>query len=203
MRRGKATVDVTFNLDANGVLSVSALEKSTGRSRKIEIANDSSRLSDDEVARLVEEAQRYAAEDDANKIRIESKFNLENYVYSLKSSMSDQKVIEQLTDDDKESITYKIEETENWLLRNQLAEKDEFEAIQQELEEIANPILNNLNSGGEGDGGGGTRDDDSDDSDGDLPELDTDESDDDMPDLADSDDDDTPALDDLKIDEID
>merc|ERR1711896_57655 len=79
MPRGVPQIDVTFDIDANGMLNVSALEKSTGKENKITITNDKSRLSQDEIERMVSEAEKYKAEDDANKNRIEAKNGLENY----------------------------------------------------------------------------------------------------------------------------
>merc|ERR1711990_63268 len=84
MPRGQPQIDVCFDIDANGILNVSALEKSTGKENKITITNDKGRLSQDEIERMVSEAEKYKAEDDANKNRIEAKNGLENYCYSLK-----------------------------------------------------------------------------------------------------------------------
>ena len=87
MPRGQPQIDVCFDIDANGILNVSALEKSTGKENKITITNDKGRLSQEEIERMVNEAEQYKAEDDANKNRIEAKNGLENYCYSLKSSI--------------------------------------------------------------------------------------------------------------------
>merc|ERR1712057_145184 len=86
MPRGVPQIDVTFDIDANGMLNVSALEKSTGKENKITITNDKSRLSKEDVEKMVAEAEKYKAEDDANRNRIESKNGLENYCYSMKHS---------------------------------------------------------------------------------------------------------------------
>merc|ERR1712022_52281 len=148
MPRGQPQIDVTFDIDANGVLNVSAVEKSTGKDQKIEIKNDKGRLSDEEIKRMVEEAEKYAAEDEANKLRIEAKNGLENYAYQMKSTMGDEKLAGKLSDDDKASVNGKIEEVISWLESNQMAEKEEYEAKQKELEGIVNPILQNLGGGG-------------------------------------------------------
>merc|ERR1712176_1504099 len=92
MPRGVPQIEVTYDIDANGILNVSAVEKSTGRENKITITNDKGRLSSEEVERMVREAEEYAAEDAANKERIESKNMLENYAYSLKNSINDEKL---------------------------------------------------------------------------------------------------------------
>merc|ERR1711987_32506 len=104
MPRGQPQIDVTFDIDANGVLNVSAVEKSTGKDQKITIKNDKGRLSDEEIERMVEEAEKYAAEDEANKLRIEAKNGLENYAYQMKSTMGDEKLAGKLSDDDKASV---------------------------------------------------------------------------------------------------
>merc|ERR1711959_863114 len=115
---------------------------------KITITNDKGRLSKDEIEKMVEEAEKYAAEDEANKLRIEAKNGLENYAYQMKSTMGDEKLAGKLSDDDKASVNGKIEEVISWLESNQMAEKEEYEAKQKELEGIVNPILQNLGGGG-------------------------------------------------------
>merc|ERR1711998_811623 len=116
--------------------------------------NDKGRLSDEEIQKMVEEAERYKAEDEANRLRIEAKNSLENYCYSMKSTISDEKLASKLSDGDKETITGKIEETIQWLDANQTAEKEEYEAKQKELEAIVNPVLQNLSGGAGGMPGG-------------------------------------------------
>merc|ERR1712063_141180 len=101
MPRGQPQIDVTFDIDANGILNVSAVEKSTGKENKITITNDKGRLSPDEIERMVSEAEKYKAEDDANKNRIEAKNGLENYCYSLKSSISSPEVEGKIPADNK------------------------------------------------------------------------------------------------------
>ena len=118
---------------------------------QIEIKNDKGRLTDEEIKRMVEEAEKYAAEDEANKLRVESKNALENYAYQMKSTMGDEKLASKLSDDDKASVNGKIDETISWLESNQMAEKEEYEAKQKELEAVVSPILQNL-SGGAGGG---------------------------------------------------
>ena len=97
MPRGQPQIDVTFDIDANGILNVSAVEKSTGKEQKITITNDKGRLSQDEIERMVEEAERYKAEDEANRVRIEAKNSLENYSYSMKNTMADEKLAGKLS----------------------------------------------------------------------------------------------------------
>jgi L1 cell adhesion molecule like protein len=154
MPRGQPQIDVCFDIDANGILNVSAVEKSTGKENKITITNDKGRLSQDEIERMVQEAEKFKAEDDANKNRVESKNGLENYCYSLKSSISAEEVKDKIPEDDKKKLEDKIEETIKWLDANQSAEKEEYEDKQKELEGIALPILQSMGGGMPGAPGG-------------------------------------------------
>merc|ERR1711915_334721 len=147
MPRGQPQIDVCFDIDANGILNVSAIEKSTGKENKITITNDKGRLSQDEIERMVAEAEKYKAEDDANKNRIESKNALENYCYSLKSSISSDEVKDKIPEDDKKKLEEKIEDSIKWLDANPTAEKEEYEEKQKALEGIAMPILQSMGGG--------------------------------------------------------
>jgi len=152
MPRGQPQIDVTFDIDANGILNVSAVEKSTGKENKITITNDKGRLSQEEIERMVQEAEKYKAEDDANRNRVESKNGLENYCYSLKGSISSDEVKDKIPADDKEKLEKSIDETISWLDANQTAEKEEYEEKQKALEAIAMPILQGM-AGAAGAGG--------------------------------------------------
>merc|ERR1712025_1259975 len=140
MPRGVPQIEVTYDIDANGILNVSAVEKSTGRENKITITNDKGRLSSEEVERMVAEAEKYKAEDEANASRIQAKNGLENYCYSMKNTLNDEKLKGKVSEEDKATIIGKVEETIKWLDANQENEKEENEAKQKELEEICNPI---------------------------------------------------------------
>ena len=149
MPRGVPQIDVTFDIDANGILNVSAVEKSTGKENKITITNDKGRLSEEDIERMVNEAEQFAAEDEANKQKIEAKNGLENYAYSMRNTLNDEKFASKIPEDDKTTIDEKIAEAIAWLDENQNAEKEEYEEKQKELESAILPILQNL-SGGEG-----------------------------------------------------
>merc|ERR1739846_17317 len=144
MPRGQPQIDVCFDIDANGILNVSAIEKSTGKENKITITNDKGRLSQDEIEKMVAEAEKYKAEDDANKNRVEAKNGLENYCYSLKSSISSPEVEGKIPADDKKKLEDAIEESLQWLDANASAEKEEYEEKQKALEGIAMPILQSM-----------------------------------------------------------
>jgi L1 cell adhesion molecule like protein len=154
MPRGVPQIDVTFDIDANGILNVSAAEKSTGKEQKITIKNDKGRMSDEEIERLVQEAERYKAEDDSNRARVDAKNSLENYAYQMRNTMNDEKMADKVPADDKAKIDAAIADTTSWLDANQNAEKEEFEAKQKELEGIVTPILQALGGGGGGMPGG-------------------------------------------------
>lgn len=137
--RGVPQIEVTFDLDANGIMNVGATEKGTGKAHKITITNDKGRLSKEEIERMLAEAEKYKAEDEAEASRIHAKNGLESYAYSLKNTINEGKL--QISDEDKQKVQGKVEEVINWLDSNQTAEKDEYESQQKELEGIANPII--------------------------------------------------------------
>jgi len=154
MPRGVPQIDVTFDIDANGILNVSACEKSTGKEQKITITNDKGRMSAEEIERLVQEAERYKAEDEANRARVEAKNGLENYAFQLRNSINDEKMAANLPADDKEKLEAAIKETTEWLDNNQNAEKEEYEEKQKSLESVALPILQSMGGGAGGMPGG-------------------------------------------------
>ena len=147
MPRGVPQIEVTFDVDANGILHVSAVEKSTGKENKITITNEKGRLSKEEVERMVQEAEKYKAEDEAMKQRVEAKNQLENYAFSVRNSIRDEKVSGQLSDDDKKTVEDAVQETIDWLENNQDKEKEEYEEKRKNLEEKVNPVLTKLYGG--------------------------------------------------------
>jgi len=154
--RGVPQIEVTFDLDANGIMNVSAVEKGTGKSHQITITNDKGRLSKEEIERMLAEAEKYKAEDEAEASRIQAKNGLESYAYSLKNTLGEGKL--QISEDDKKKVEDKISEVISWLDNNQTAEKDEYESQQKELEGVANPIISAAYGGAAGaPGAGGAR----------------------------------------------
>lgn len=139
--RGVPQVEVTFDIDANGILNVSAQDKSTGKTNQITITNEKGRLSQSEIDRMVSEAEKYKAEDDANKEKVEAKNGLENYCYTLRNTLDEEKLKDKIEGDDRKKIEEAVQSALDWLDKNQLAEKDEFEAKQKELESVVNPIM--------------------------------------------------------------
>lgn len=138
MPRGQPQIEVTFDVDANGILNVSAAEKSTGKSQKITITNDKGRLSKEDIERLVEESDKYAAEDKAKAEVVVAKNELENYLYNMRNSIADGK---NLDEDDKAKMKVLVDEGLAWLEGNADSTKDEYEAKKKELVDALNPFL--------------------------------------------------------------
>jgi len=142
--RGVPQIDVTFDIDANGILNVSASEKATGRENKITITNDKGRLSKEEIERMVQDAEKYKGEDEKQRERIGSKNQLESYAFNMKSTVEDEKFKDKISDDDKKAITDKCNEVISWLDSNQMAEKEEFDEQQKDLEKLCMPIITKM-----------------------------------------------------------
>ncbi|KAI8719220.1 hypothetical protein NCS52_00702500 [Fusarium sp. LHS14.1] len=149
--RGVPQIEVTFDLDANGIMNVSAVEKGTGKSNKIVITNDKGRLSKEDIERMLSDAEKYKEEDEAEGRRVAAKNGLESYAYSLRNTLSDPKVEEKIEAGDKDKLKAEIDKVVEWLDDNQQATREEYEEHQKELEGIANPIMMKFyGSGGEG-----------------------------------------------------
>merc|ERR1712216_957630 len=142
--RGVPQINVCFDIDANGILNVSAEDKSTGQKNKITITNDKGRLSKEDIERMVQEAEKYKAEDAEHKKKIDAKNGLENYAYNMRNSMNDENVGGKLDAGDKKTIEAKVEEVITWLDGNQTAEVDEFEDKLKEIEGVCNPIISKM-----------------------------------------------------------
>ena len=140
--RGTPQIEVTFEVDANGILQVSAEDKGTGKSEKITITAEKGRLSPEEIERMVQEAEEYADEDKAVMGRIQARNSLEGYAYNLKNQLEDEeKLGGKVSEEDSETITTAADEVLDWLDENQEASQEELEEKQKELEGIANPII--------------------------------------------------------------
>ena len=157
--RGQPQIEVTFELDANGILRVSAHEKGSGKQESITITNDKGRLSDEEIERMIMEAEKYADEDKATKERIEARNGFENYAFSLKNQLNDDEGLGgKIEDDDKETLMDAVKEAQDWLESNaQSAEAEDCEEQRQKLSDVAYPITSKL-YGGSGGGAGGMPD---------------------------------------------
>ncbi|KAJ7092103.1 heat shock cognate 70 [Mycena crocata] len=146
--RGVPQVEVTFDMDANGILNVSASDKTTGKSSRITITNDKGRLSKEEIDRMINEAEQYKAEDEAAAARITSKNALESYAYNLRNSINDEKLAGKFEAGDKAKLEGAVNDTIKWLDASQEGSKEEYEEKQKELEAVANPIMQKLYGAG-------------------------------------------------------
>ena len=163
--RGVPQIEVTFALDANGILKVSATDKGTGKSESITITNDKGRLSQDDIERMVEEAEKFASEDAALKTKIESRNKLENYAHSLKNQVSGD-LGDKLEEEDKETLLDAANDVAEWLEDNfDSATAEDFDEKFEALSKIAYPITSKLYDNGEGAAGGAFEDDEDDDGD--------------------------------------
>jgi len=142
--RGVPQIEVTFDIDANGILNVSALDKTTGKSNKITITNDKGRLSKEEIERMVNDAEKYKEEDAKVAERVASKNGLESYAYQLRNTLQDEKIASHIDASDKEKLNKAIDEAINWLDHNQEATKEEYESRRKDLEGVANPIMTKM-----------------------------------------------------------
>ncbi|KAF8343979.1 heat shock protein SSA1 [Cantharellus anzutake] len=148
--RGVPQIEVTFDVDANGILIVSATDKRTGKSNRITITNDKGHLSKEEIDRMVSEAEKYKQEDEDEAARSSAKNGLESYAYNLRNSIQDEKLADKFGAADKEKLGKAIKEAISWLDVSQEASTEEYEERQKELEQIANPIMRKLYSGAGG-----------------------------------------------------
>mmetsp|Transcript_2729 Transcript_2729/g.3687 ORF Transcript_2729/g.3687 Transcript_2729/m.3687 type:complete len:667 (+) Transcript_2729:313-2313(+) len=155
--RGVPQIEVTFEVDVNGILQVSAKDKGSGVTEKITITAEKGRLSEVEIERMVKEAEEFEEEDKLMKKRIDARNGLEGYAYNLKNSLNDEEkgLKDKMTEEDADSLEEAIQETLDWLDENQEADLEEYEEKQKELEGIANPIMQKIyqESGMGGEGG--------------------------------------------------
>ena len=158
--RGVPQIEVTFDIDANGILNVTAMDKSSGKANKITITNDKGRLSKEDIEKMVNDAEKFKNEDENQRERVLAKNNLEAYCFNIKSTIDDEKFKGKLDDSERQTVTSKCDETIRWLDGNQQAEKEEYEHKQKELEDLFNPIVKRIYSeaGGQPGGAGGMPD---------------------------------------------
>ncbi|XP_063294688.1 heat shock 70 kDa protein-like [Pelobates fuscus] len=146
--RGVPQIEVTFDIDANGILNVSAVDKSSGKQNKITITNDKGRLSKEDIEKMVQDAEKYKADDEAQREKIAAKNGLEAYAFNMKSTVEDDAIKGKISEEDKNAILDKCKQVLAWLEANQLADKEEYAHQQKELEKLCNPIITKLYQGG-------------------------------------------------------
>jgi len=150
--RGVPQIEVTFDIDANGILNVNAKDSSTGKSERITIKNDKGRLSKEEIDRMVSDAEKFKAEDDLQREKIAARNQLESYVFGVKQA-AEEASSDKLSESDKQAISDKCREVLNWLDNNQLAEKDEFEYKLKEVQKELQPFMMKMHGGGNNNNG--------------------------------------------------
>jgi len=151
--KGVPQIEVTFEIDENSILTVSAADKGTGKKETITIENDKGRLSKEEIERMIKDSEKYADEDKAIKDKIDAKNGFENYIYQMKNSVEDKdKLAEKLSEEDKSTIKDALSDASDWLNANSDAEKDDFEDKLKELQAVCDPIISSIyqSMGGQG-----------------------------------------------------
>lgn len=158
--RGVPQIEVTFELDENSILSVSAKEQGTGTSESITITNDKGRLSQDEIDQMIKDAEKFAEQDKEIKEKIDAKNSLENYIYTMRNTIEDkEKLADKLDESDKEKISEALTEHQDWLNSNQEADKEDLEEHLKELQSICDPIISRVYQAQGGPGGPGEDED--------------------------------------------
>lgn len=137
--RGVPQIEVSFDIDANGILNVSAEDKGTGKSQKITIKNESGRMTQEEIEKMIRDAENFKEEDAKNKEKVDAKNELENYLFSVKSTVNTSEM--KMEDDKKQKINDIIEEKMNWLESNTTASTEEYKDVKKETEELVGPLL--------------------------------------------------------------
>ncbi|BFU26636.1 heat shock protein 70 family [Entamoeba histolytica] len=146
--RGVPQIEVTFDIDANGILNVTAEDKSSGKKNKITITNDKGRLSKEDIDKMIREAEKYKAEDEENKARIEAKNQIENMCYSMKNSIKE--MGDKISEEDKKKAEEIIEKNLKWVDNNQNGSKEEYEKKKEEVEKEIGEIYSKITQGGRG-----------------------------------------------------
>jgi L1 cell adhesion molecule like protein len=150
MPRGVPQIEVSFDVDANGILNVTALEKSTGVTSNVVITNDAGHLSKDEIERMTEDAERYAEEDKRFRESLDGKNRLEHYLFSIKQTINDEKLKDKIEDDEKETLEKLVADNLQWLENNNNLTREEYEEKYKEVEKVCMPIMSKFYSGNNG-----------------------------------------------------
>ncbi|KAL5233307.1 hypothetical protein ACI65C_000717 [Semiaphis heraclei] len=149
--RGTPKIEVTFDMDANGILNVSAKDNSSGRSKNIVIKNDKGRLSQTEIDRMLSEAERYKEEDERQKLKIAAKNQLESYVFGVKQALDE--AGDKLTESEKNTCKQECDAVVQWLDNNQLAEKEEYEYKLKDIQKTCSALMMKIHGAGQAGGG--------------------------------------------------
>lgn len=150
--RGVPQIEISYDLDANGILTVNATDKSSGKSEKISITQNKGRLSEEQIKKMVDEAKKYEEEDKKMKEKVEARNDYENYLYNIRNSLTREELKDKFTSEDKEKVEAVVKDHLEWLDKNSSAEKEEFDSRRKEVEEVYNPIIQKIYSQAGGSG---------------------------------------------------
>ena len=155
MPRGVPQIEITYDLDANGILSVTAVEKSSGKTDNITVTNDKGRLSKEEIDKMLADAEKFKDEDEQAKLVVEARNSYEGLVFQMKSTLNDEKMSAMLDKTMVDELNATIKEHSDWLENNQMASKEEYDSRKQELQDAMKPVQDAMMAGMQGMGGGG------------------------------------------------
>jgi len=141
MPRGMPQIEITYEVDVNGILQVQACEKSSGKSEKITIKNDSGRLSDEQIEKMIADAEKFKEEDEKAQKKVQARNNLENYVYNIRSTVLNEEKMKSALGDDYDTVNNTVNDTIKWLDDNKSANTEEYESKQKEVEDILMPLV--------------------------------------------------------------
>ena len=141
MPRGMPQIEITYEVDVNGILQVQACEKSSGKSEKITIKNDSGRLSDEQIEKMIADAEKFKEEDEKAQKKVQARNNLENYVYNIRSTVLNEEKMKSALGDDYDTVNNTVNDTIKWLDDNKSATTEEYESKQKEVEDILMPLV--------------------------------------------------------------
>lgn len=143
--RGVPQIEVSFEIDENSILSVTAHEKGTGKSESITITNEKGRLSKEEIDAMIRDAEKFAEQDKELKEKIDAKNSLENYVYTMRNTIEDkEKLADKIDEDDKQKIKDALQEAQDWLTSHEDAERDDYETQLKDLQRVCDPIISKV-----------------------------------------------------------
>jgi len=140
-KRGVPQIEVSFDVDANGIMNVTAIDKATGKEAKITISNDSNRLSKDDIEKMVQDAEKFKAEDDEMKDKVDAKNGLESYCFQVKSSLDEPNLRDKFSPEERDTVTKLCDEGLQWLSANGDADAETMNAKRKEIEDVFNPIM--------------------------------------------------------------
>merc|ERR1712146_640040 len=143
-RRGEPQIEVTLEIDSNGILNVSAIEKAGGKSESITITNDAGRLSKEDIEQMVKNAEKYKSEDEAIKKKIDARNTYEHYIYNVKNTIETGNLQDKFEASDKATIAEAVKTHQQWLDSNSDASAEEYESRMKDLEKLFQPIMSKV-----------------------------------------------------------